>query len=77
MDEERRSVTAESAAVMRALHQKVDGEPKVLDDPITQLPNYLCYRCSFLPFLQNLEEVITSNKGRQPRAIRGSLSEVP
>jgi methyltransferase (TIGR00027 family) len=35
MDEERRSVTAESAAVMRALHQKVDGEPKVLDDPIS------------------------------------------
>jgi hypothetical protein len=27
MDEERPSVTAEGAAVMRALHQALDGEP--------------------------------------------------
>jgi hypothetical protein len=35
MDEERRSVTAEGAAVMRALHQKLDGEPKIRDDLIS------------------------------------------
>ncbi len=35
MDEERRSVTAEGAAVMRARHQKRDGEPKSLDDLIS------------------------------------------
>src|ERR1700736_506104 len=35
MDEERPSVTAEGAAVMRVLHQKLDDEPKILDDPIT------------------------------------------
>jgi methyltransferase (TIGR00027 family) len=35
MDEERPSVTAEGAAVMRALHQTLDDEPKILDDPIS------------------------------------------
>ena len=35
MDEERPSVTAEYAAVMRATHQTLDGEPKILDDPIS------------------------------------------
>jgi methyltransferase (TIGR00027 family) len=35
MDEERPSVTAEGAAVMRALHQRLDDEPKILDDPIS------------------------------------------
>jgi methyltransferase (TIGR00027 family) len=35
MDEERPSVTAESAAVMRALHQTLDDEPKILEDPIS------------------------------------------
>ena len=35
MEEERPSVTAEGAAVMRALHQKLDGEPKLLDDLIS------------------------------------------
>jgi methyltransferase (TIGR00027 family) len=35
MDEERPSVTAEGAAVMRALHQALDQEPKILDDPIS------------------------------------------
>ena len=35
MDEERPSVTAEGAAVMRAIHQTFDGEPKILDDPIS------------------------------------------
>jgi methyltransferase (TIGR00027 family) len=35
MDEERPSATAEGAAVMRVLHQKLDGEPKILDDPIS------------------------------------------
>jgi O-methyltransferase involved in polyketide biosynthesis len=34
MDEERPSFTAEGAAVMRAIHQTLDGEPKILDDPI-------------------------------------------
>ena len=32
MDDERPSVTAEGAAVMRALHQKLDDDPKILDD---------------------------------------------
>jgi Leucine carboxyl methyltransferase len=35
VDEERPSVTAEGAAVMRALHQTLDDEPKILDDPIS------------------------------------------
>jgi O-methyltransferase involved in polyketide biosynthesis len=35
MDDERPSVTAEGAAVMRALHQKLDDDPKILDDPIS------------------------------------------
>ena len=35
MDEERPSVTAEGAAVMRTIHQMFDGEPKILDDPIS------------------------------------------
>jgi methyltransferase (TIGR00027 family) len=35
MDEERPSVTAEGAAVMRVLHQQLDDEPKILDDPIS------------------------------------------
>jgi methyltransferase (TIGR00027 family) len=37
MDEERPSVTAEGAAVMRALHQTHDAEPKILYDPISTL----------------------------------------
>jgi len=32
---ERPSVTAGGAAMMRALRQKLDGEPKILDDPIS------------------------------------------
>ena len=35
MEEERPSVTAERAAVMRAIHQTHDGQPKILDDPIS------------------------------------------
>jgi len=35
MDEERPSITAEGAAVMRALHQTLDDEPKILEDPIS------------------------------------------
>jgi methyltransferase (TIGR00027 family) len=35
MDDERPSQTAEIAALLRALHQKLDGEPKILDDPIS------------------------------------------
>ena len=35
MNEERPSVTAEGAAVMRAIHQTIDDEPKILDDPIS------------------------------------------
>jgi O-methyltransferase involved in polyketide biosynthesis len=34
MNEERGSLTAEGAAVMRALHQTLDAEPKILDDPV-------------------------------------------
>jgi methyltransferase (TIGR00027 family) len=35
MEEERPSITAEGAAVMRALHQTPDHDPKILDDPIS------------------------------------------
>lgn len=35
MDQERPSFTAERAAVMRAIHQTLDGEPKILDDPVS------------------------------------------
>ena len=34
MDEERPSITAEGTAVMRALHQTLDDDPKILEDPI-------------------------------------------
>jgi methyltransferase (TIGR00027 family) len=34
MDEERPSQTAEGAAILRALHQTLDEEPKILNDPI-------------------------------------------
>src|SRR5450755_3917709 len=35
MDEERPSLTAEGAAVMRALHQAPSHDPKILSDPIS------------------------------------------
>jgi methyltransferase (TIGR00027 family) len=35
MDEERPSMTAEGAAIMRALHQTLDDEPKILEDSIS------------------------------------------
>jgi methyltransferase (TIGR00027 family) len=35
MDEERRSLTAEGAAIMRAMHQTPDHDPKILEDPIS------------------------------------------
>jgi methyltransferase (TIGR00027 family) len=35
MDEERPSVTAEGAAVMRTIHQTLDDKPRILDDPIS------------------------------------------
>jgi O-methyltransferase involved in polyketide biosynthesis len=35
MDEERPSLTAEGAAVVRAIHQAFDREPKILGDPIS------------------------------------------
>jgi methyltransferase (TIGR00027 family) len=35
MDEERPSMTAEGAAVMRALHQTPAHDPRILDDPIS------------------------------------------
>lgn len=35
MDKERPSVTTDGAAVMLALHQTLDYEPKILDDPIS------------------------------------------
>jgi methyltransferase (TIGR00027 family) len=34
MDDERPSQTAEGALTMRALHQMLDDDPKILDDPI-------------------------------------------
>jgi hypothetical protein len=34
MQEERTSATAEGAAIMRALHQTLDDDPKILVDPI-------------------------------------------
>jgi methyltransferase (TIGR00027 family) len=34
VNEERQSATAEGAAIMRALHQSVDEDPKILVDPI-------------------------------------------
>jgi O-methyltransferase involved in polyketide biosynthesis len=34
MEEERPSSTAEGAAIMRALHQTLDDEPKIVLDPI-------------------------------------------
>jgi methyltransferase (TIGR00027 family) len=34
MEQGRPSLTAVGAAVMRALHQTLDGDPKILDDPI-------------------------------------------
>ena len=34
MHEQRWSATAEAAAIMRALHQSVDDDPKILVDPI-------------------------------------------
>jgi methyltransferase (TIGR00027 family) len=34
MESGKRSATAEGAALVRALHQVLDGEPRVLDDPI-------------------------------------------
>jgi methyltransferase (TIGR00027 family) len=35
MDEEHRSLTAEGPAIMRALHQTPEHDPKVLNDPIS------------------------------------------
>src|SRR6266566_3326265 len=37
MEEERPSVTAQGAAIMRALHQTHDHDSKILDDPIAPL----------------------------------------
>jgi methyltransferase (TIGR00027 family) len=34
MNEDRPSLTAEGALIMRALHQMLDDDPKILDDPI-------------------------------------------
>jgi methyltransferase (TIGR00027 family) len=34
MEKEKPSVTAQGAAIVRALHQTLDDEPKILDDPI-------------------------------------------
>jgi O-methyltransferase involved in polyketide biosynthesis len=35
MEEERPSLTAEGAAVTRALHQRHDDDPKILEDPVS------------------------------------------
>jgi hypothetical protein len=37
LEEKGRSVTAEGAAIQRALHQTLDASPKILDDPISPL----------------------------------------
>jgi O-methyltransferase involved in polyketide biosynthesis len=36
MEEDRPSRTAEGAAILRALHQTLDEEPKILDDPVAE-----------------------------------------
>jgi methyltransferase (TIGR00027 family) len=56
MEEERPSLTAEGAAVMRVLHQQQDDEPKILEDPVSQRlvdPNSDFYR-SRLELLERL-----------------------
>ena len=37
MENNGRSVTAEGAAIQRALHQTLDAAPKILDDPVAPL----------------------------------------
>ena len=54
MDEARPSRTAEGAAIQRALHQTLDAEPKILDDPLSARlvdPSSPFYRT----FVQGLE----------------------
>jgi methyltransferase (TIGR00027 family) len=49
MEKNRRSLTAEGAAIQRALHQTLDDDPKILDDPIAPLlvdPTSETYRAS-------------------------------
>src|SRR5215469_5411846 len=59
MDEERPSVTAEGAAVMRTIHQTLGGEPKILVDPIS--PRLIDTQSDFyrsrLTFLERLPEL--------------------
>jgi methyltransferase (TIGR00027 family) len=60
MDEERPSFTAEGAAIMRALHQTLDGEPKILDDWISLRlvdPHSDIYKTR-IEFLEHLPEPI-------------------
>ncbi len=56
MDEECPSRTAEGAAILRALHQRLDAEPKILNDPIAVRlvdPSSDVYKA----FVQGLEEM--------------------
>jgi O-methyltransferase involved in polyketide biosynthesis len=56
MEEDRRSRSAEGAAILRALHQTLDAEPKILNDPIAVRlvdPSSDVYK----PYVQSLEEM--------------------
>src|SRR5271163_1910279 len=56
MEEGRPSRTAEGAAILRALHQTLDAEPKILNDPIAVRlvdPSSDVYKA----FVQGLEEM--------------------
>ncbi len=56
MEEDRPSRSAEGAAILRALHQTLDAEPKILNDPIAVRlvdPSSDVYK----PYVQSLEEM--------------------
>lgn len=71
MDEERPSRTAEGAAILRALHQRLDAEPKILNDPIavrlvdTSSDFYRAY-------VKSLEEMPTLGLRRRAGAVMRS-----
>jgi O-methyltransferase involved in polyketide biosynthesis len=59
MDEERPSVTAEGAAVMRTIHQILFGGPKILNDPISPrlIDTQSDFYKSWLELLERLPEL--------------------
>jgi O-methyltransferase involved in polyketide biosynthesis len=70
MDEERPSRTAEHMAILRALHQTLDAEPKILNDPIAVGlvdPSSDFYKA----FVHSLEEMpaASTRPGRRPRIL--------